>query len=125
MTEALQKAVETLVPCPFCGVSHSDVSNRYTDHYQVHCMHCGVDGPSGARLEIAITTWNRRAALAEPDHVALIVAWLRDKAEEELRRSRDNKGTRLGPCAAYAALALKQEAGAIERRAYLPEGTKR
>jgi len=54
--------MDKLKPCPFCGTSHVDISNRYTDSYQVHCMHCGADGPVGARLEIAITAWNTRKA---------------------------------------------------------------
>jgi hypothetical protein len=58
---------EGLKPCRRCGVSRTRISNRYTDHYQVHCMHCGADGPSGARIEIAIAAWNTRSAPAQPN----------------------------------------------------------
>ena len=53
------------------------------------------------------------------DQVAKVVEYLRAAAKREDRIATDNRGTRLGSCSAYAALALKQEADAIEHGEHL------
>lgn len=50
-----------------------------------------------------------------------VVAWLERAAQEEDRRAERNKGTRLGGYAAYAALALRQEATSIRARHHFPD----
>lgn len=56
---------------------------------------------------------------ARGDPVAKVVEYLRAAAKREDRIATDNRGTRLGSCSAYAALALKQEADAIEHGEHL------
>lgn len=113
MTEALQKAVEALEPCPWCGCAEHltiqsvgvltvDMPDR---PYRVICTHIDHDtvtGPVAYGRRQAIDAWNRRAALAEPDYVAMIMTWLRER--QNLVGVWDGRAI----------------ADAIERRAYLP-----
>ena len=66
-----------LLPCPFCGIPNTYRSNRYVDHYQVHCHACGAAGPSGATYENAITAWNERPAMTDPtfDTLEALEVW--------------------------------------------------
>jgi hypothetical protein len=70
---------------------------------------------SESDLDISYVQWEAKAAIeALLADKARVVAWLRKAQAEEQRRSIDNAGTQLGSCAAYAAIAIGQEADAIE-----------
>lgn len=47
-------------PCPFCGGEGRII---YAPESWVQCTECGAAGPMHSRHLLAVTDWNRRAAL--------------------------------------------------------------
>lgn len=53
---------ETLLPCPFCGGSAYHEQNE-CGHF-IACEQCGCGTDDWTKVDLAITSWNKRAASA-------------------------------------------------------------
>ena len=62
MTEA-----EKVLPCPWCGDSHSIRITHGAGFYRVVCRNCDAIGPGHSSMtkDVAIKQWNRRAGQKE------------------------------------------------------------
>ena len=66
----LEKRVEALKPCPFCGAEAEQkikvgIIDGERSVSAVYCMKCGGSGAYAEIQDHAIESWNRRALLAE------------------------------------------------------------